>query len=149
MMKKLTAIVLAIVMIFALGACAEKQDEPAEVLGATILYAKQYYAFRVGQYSATSTYSKNVTVYEEGVTLSQLLQDAELTELQEDFSNCWGYRVQFYDADAEKIEPMVYITVDGRLHVEDTLYQIENPDQILSLLADTVKPTNLDAVTNK
>ena len=41
----------------------------------------------------------------------------------------------------------VYITVDGRLHVEDKLYQIENPDEILNLLAETVKPTNLDSVT--
>lgn len=147
MMKKLTAIVLLIAMIFSLGACTQQQEEPVEVIGATILYAKQYYAFRVGQYSATSTYSKNVTVYDEGVQLSRLLQEAELTVLSEDFTNCWGYRVQFYDADAEKIAPMVYITVDGRLHVEDTLYQIEDPQQILQLLADTVKPTNLDAVS--
>lgn len=146
-MKKFTAIVLLIAMIFTLGACGQKQEEPVEVIGATILYAKQYYAFRVGQYSATSTYSKNVTVYDEGIALSQLLQEAELTVLQEEFTNCWGYRVQFYTSGSEKIEPMVYITVDGRLHVEDTLYKIENPDEILQLLADTVKPTNLDAVT--
>ena len=146
-MKKLIAIALVIVMIFALGACGQKQEEPKEVIGATILYAKQYYAFRVGQYSATSTYSKNVTAYDEGIALCALLQEAQLTELQEDFSNCWGYRVQFYASGSEKIEPQVYITVDGRLHAEDTLYKIENPDQILTLLADTVKPTNLDAVS--
>ncbi len=146
-MKKLIAIVLAVVMIFALGACGQKQDEPQEVIGATLLYAKQYYAFRVGQYSATSTYSKNVTVYEEGIALAELLQNAELTELQEEFSNCWGYRVQFYTTGSEKIEPQVYITVDGRLHVEEKLYQIENPDEILNLLAEAVKPTNLDSVT--
>ena len=148
-MKKLIAIALVVVMIFALGACGQKQEEPKEVIGATILYAKQYYAFRVEQYSATSTYSKNVTVYEEGIQLAELLGNAELTELQAEFSNCWGYRLQFYTSGSEKIEPMVYVTVDGRLHVQDKLYQIENPDEILTLLADTVKPTNLDAVSGK
>ena len=43
----------------------------------------------------------------------------------------------------------MFISVDGRLHKEDTHYQIDDPDVILQLLADTVKPTNLDAVTKK
>ena len=146
-MKKLIAIILAFVLIFPLCACGQKQEESKPLIGATILYAKQYYAFRVEQYSATSTYSKNVTVYDEGIALAELLQAAELTPLQEEFTSCWGYRVQFYTSGSEKVEPIVYITVDGRMHVEDTLYKIENPDEILQLLADTVKPTNLDAVT--
>lgn len=152
-MRKFAAVALCIVMLLSLLACgaqdASKQDasEQGEVLGATILYAKQYYAYRVGQYSATSTYSKNVTVYDEGVTLAQLLSDAQCTALDEEFTNCWGYRIQFYDADAEKIEPAVFITVDGLLHKEDTLYRLDDAQEILDLLADTVKPTNLDAVS--
>lgn len=152
-MKKYIAALLCVILLLSFAACstqtADEQTDPAEILGAKIVYGKQYYAFRVKQYSTTSTYSKSVTVYDEGVQLAQLLSEATYTPLDEEFSNCWGYRVTFYDKDANAIEPVVFISVDGRLHKEDTHYQIDDPDAILQLLADTVKPTNLDAVTKE
>jgi hypothetical protein len=149
-MKRFTALVVLITLLCGLFACSPAENADAddvEVLGATIVYGKQYYAYRVGQYSTTSTYSKNVTVYEEGVALHTLLQDASRTALDDELGTVWGYRIQFYDQDAEKIEPAMFISVDGLLHIDDTLYRLDDPDEVLDLLADAVKPTNLDAVT--
>ena len=149
-MKRFTALLVLALLLLGLFACHPAEDVESDdvaVLGATIVYAKQYYAYRVGQYSTTSTYSKNVTVYEEGVTLHTLLQEASRTALDDELGTVWGYRIQFYDENAEKIGPVMFISVDGLLHVDDTLYRLDAPDEILNLLADVVKPTNLDAVT--
>ena len=149
MKKRWLFLVLALVLCFSLFACAKKEEEKKDVsvIGCTILYGKQYYAYRVGRFALASDYSEKVTVYEQGIRLWDLLQSAEKTELSDDMGTVWGYCVTFYGPGSEKIEPVMFITVDGKLHDGETFWQLESPDEILSLLKDTVNPTNIDAVT--
>ena len=150
MKKRWFFLALALILCLSLFDCA-KQEETQEdsVLGCTILYGKQYYAYRVERFALASDYSEKVTVYEEGVQLWELLQNAEKTPVSEDMGTVWGYCVTFYDHESQKILPILFITVDGKLHDGEAFYQLESPDEILSLLKDTVQPTNIDAVTQK
>ena len=58
-MKKYIAALLCVILLLSFAACsaqtADEQTDPAEILGAKIVYGKQYYAFRVKQSSTTST----------------------------------------------------------------------------------------------
>ena len=148
MKKRWLSLVLALVLCFCFFGCA-KQEEAQEdsVLGCTVLYGKQYYAYRVERFALASDYSEKVTVYDEGVQLWDLLQSAEKTPLDEDMGTAWGYCVTFYDHASEKILPILFITVDGKLHDGESFWQLQAPDEILTLLKDAVEPTNIDAVT--
>ena len=133
-MKKAAVIALVICILFVLGGCAKKTEEPAEkaVPTAQIAYAAYQYE---GGYQLSEGWMYDMTISSDAQLkeLNELVGSLKLSIRDAQFEHGKGYHLTFMDA-AGSVTRELLILENGSVSKEGIMYDAAGTDRLLAWL---------------